>query len=267
MNFIEINSQNELYKLNYKIDLNNYDLKINIKTNIENVLFNFLKNKQNVKYYFKNNKIKYIDITKNENLYLFFIDVVNYSNYIIRKKNNFIKNDNLWNICIYDDMMFNLPFTLEDIIFIPFNFIKNCYKNKDKLQFSETLIHEKIHISQRDNNKLWDDYILNYDKNWIKITSDNDLFLNIKNAINNYDKNIVIYNPDTFYDFLYVYKINNKIFLGLLILKNNYNIKTKWFEYDLNLKILIPQDKNIFNEEHPYEQLAYSLSKEMIKNS
>jgi hypothetical protein len=266
MNFEYIDTKNKLDKLN--INFNNYNIKINIKTNVESVLFKFLSSINGDKsYYINNNKIKYIDITNNEESYLFFIKCIDISNDLI-KKNNLLNtfDDNIWNVCIYNDMMFNLPFTLENIIFLPINFIETCKNNNEENKFIETLIHEKIHVLQRKNNDFWDNYINKFDSKWIKITKDNLLFNNIKNSINNFNEKIVIYNPDTYYDFLYIYKKNDKIYLGLLVLKNKNLIETKWFEYNTAFNKLIILDYNLFDEEHPYELLAYKLSYEIVKN-
>jgi hypothetical protein len=57
--------------------------------------------------------------------------------------------------------MWNLPFTLEDIIFIPISYIKSSYSNNSYQNFTKTMFHERIHISQRLNINKWNNYIQN----------------------------------------------------------------------------------------------------------
>jgi hypothetical protein len=180
---------------------------------------------------------------------------------------NEIIKSNIWKICIYTDMFFNFPFTLNDVIFMPYSYIKNCVKSYDNTKFQITMIHERIHILQRYNQKLWNEYIKN-NTNWI-IFNNNDFKLNILSTLYNTNK---IINPDTFYlDKIFFLNINNQLYYGELI-KNNFNnnIKPLWYEvkYKNNNKNenqleLYPTHNLISNYEHPYEELAYLLSNEL----
>ena len=219
----------------------------------------------------KNIKKSIINVYDNEKNYNFLIKCIKYSSDILTNNNDsFIlsifcnKNNSLkWNICIYSNIMFNLPFTLDNIIFIPYNYLNTSRKNNNYATFSNTLIHEKIHVFQRFNLDLWNNIISLSFKDWIIIYPSNELF----NFLINYKFNelcsiVRIFNPDVFYDFLYIYKYNNGYYYGILHLINN-KIKTKWYLIkQLNL-IDVPDSFSINylpTEEHPFEMFAYKFS-------
>lgn len=174
-------------------------------------------------------------------------------------------------------MMWNLPFTLNDIIFIPINYIKLSYNNNSYRNFTKTIIHERIHISQRNNINVWNNYIKNNDiDKWIMISTDNILFNFIKNY-NYYQlfNNINIINPDSFYeDFIYLYKYNNELYYGLFILDNNQLLTSlqesspgiKWLKIiNINNDFYFEKTNlDINNTEHPFEHYAYKLSDDYI---
>ena len=74
-----------------------------------------------------------------------------------------------------------------------------------------------------------------------------------------------ISNPDSFYEnFKYIYKIDDFLYYGHYVY--NYDIKKiniKYFELDINNKILKKTNKT-FDQEHPYETYAYTISEEII---
>lgn len=192
---------------------------------------------------------------------------IEYSIKCLNNLNSNLKNYNsqlnydVWKICIFDKMFFNLPFTLDDIIFIPIEYInKSIIKNSINKNFSKTLIHEKIHLLQRYNQINWNDYILQ-NTNW-KIT---DKQFITTSCLLNYD---IIHNPDTYYvENKFIFEDNTKYYYGNIILNNN-KINTMWYEcFIINNQIKLYVD-NEYNKkyEHPYEELAYTLA-EKLNNS
>jgi len=254
--------------------LNDKILNIIIVKDVKDILNNYFKNinKNNHHYYYSSlENIKY-DILDNNELYQFLINCINFSNNIINEQNdsnNILLHSNIWKIYIYNNMMWNLPFTLEDIIFIPINYIKSSYNSNSYLSFTKTIVHERIHVSQRLKIDIWKEYIKNQNNSPWTIINEND---NIFNFIKNYNfyeifNNINIINPDSYYDkFTYLYKYNNELFYGLFILENNHPI-VKWLK-------IINKDNNLYfekvnfninNTEHPFEYYAYKLSDEYLE--
>jgi hypothetical protein len=210
--------------------------KINYITNINLIrplLENFVKNKKNYYYNDLNSQIVQ-DIsnslkTYNNNCVIEAIKKIcnELDKYFIDFTQLFI-----WNICFTQhNFMFNFPTTLGNIIFMPLSYVNTA--NRDK--YIKTLIHEKIHIFQRYNLNKWICYIL-------KTT-------NFKLSKNIFIEN-EIYNPDTFYDFTFVYNLNNQNYKGFL----DKNCKVKWL--NINTKELY-KENDMPKHEHPFEILAY----------
>lgn len=270
MNNLNMSNLNIEYK---NIINNNNNLNITIPKNIEDTINNFLKNIDS-KYhsiYCKNIDNIYYNIFNNLELYSFLLDCVDDAFKILMHQNNYLlNNSNLWKIFIYNNMMFELPFTLDDIIFIPASYIISCFKSNNNLKFTKTLIHERIHVSQRYNIDVWNQFIFNNDKNWIKINSDNIIFSSIQNYdfSSLFNKNIIV-NPDVCYpDFKYIYSYNNNLYYGMFLLDNN-NITNKWVKIILsnnNVTFQINNDSflNSLLGEHPFEVYAYSISDDYI---
>jgi hypothetical protein len=178
------------------------------------------------------------------------------------KNQNKELNYDLWKICVFDKMFFNLPFTLEDIIFIPIGYIKKSINNNNIINknFSKTLIHEKIHLLQRYNQNIWNNYIIQNTK-WILTNKE---FITTSCLLNNN----IIHNPDTYYvENKFIYEDNKKYYYGNIIIINN-KIDTLWYECIIinnQIKLYI---NNNYNKkyEHPYEELAYILA-EKLNNS
>lgn len=252
--------------------------------------FNNVKNNKNI--YFDNNHTNHknyeiLKIIQNniitlkqpkyKQYYNFLIKSIKYSSDILLNKNCIytlllsIKNNNnnniTWKICIYKNMMFDLPFTYYDIIYIPFSYLKNSFENNKFTKFSMTLIHEMIHVNQRNNIIYWNNIILKHYKEWILVTNKK-----IHNFLLNFNFkqkfNIIkVLNPDTDYDFSYLYFYNNNLYYGIFYYNNqNKNISIIWFLFNTKQNIdLIQIPSNFYktylpSEEHPYEMFAYKFS-------
>jgi len=248
---------------------------------IQNMLSDFFAkiNTNDKMIYFSDNKtlINYNDYIINildKNLINFLLANIEYSAKCLELLNIELLNKNLefanniWKICVFDNMFFNMPFTLSDVIFIPYNYIKSSInenlllKNNINKSFCKTLIHEKIHLLQRYNQENWNNYITK-NTNW-KILNNNNIFYNYS-LINN---NKIIYNPDTYYIAnIFIYFINNKKYYGQMILNSKNEIKNIWCEiiYSNNKLNLYPISYSISKYEHPYEELAYELSNKLIQ--
>jgi hypothetical protein len=249
----------------------NKKLEINILDKFNEFIIKFIDNlDNNIKFHYGNyinNKINIFD-EKLYRLYNFLIKCIKRANdtmnYIYNTKYNIIlnKNTNIWNIYIFTNMFFNLPFTLNNVIYIPFNFLNNSFISNNITSFTKTLIHEKIHVLQRANVNLWITYIkINY-PHWIIIHKSDPLFdkLSIKN-LSNYTNKILIVNPDIDYDFKYIYHKNNKYYYSIFHL-NNGSIKIICFEIikknnDIVFEVLLNNNNEY---DHPFEFLAYQMS-------
>jgi hypothetical protein len=177
------------------------------------------------------------------------------------QNHNSLLNNSIWNICVYVNMFFDLPFTMDKIIFIPESYLnKSIQANTNTNNFIITLVHEQLHILQRYNQIKWDEYIKTH-TNWI-------LLSNIQ-----LDKNITYYkttqvaNPDTTYpNKIYVYKQSNKLYWGELVKRDSSpKVIDQWFVLLPNTFDLYPVHEQISKYEHPYEELAYEISKSLVK--
>lgn len=251
------------------------DLIIHFSEYGENIFNDFISKHPNQKsFYIEKNHLINIDIIEYDfDLYIYIINCIEQAQqYIINSKYYKLKLfDDIteWNFCIFQNIMFNFPFTLENIIYFPIHYIKENYINKNYKNITRTIIHEKLHISQRFNEHLWTNFIYNQDTNWIKITKSDKLFMIIENNIN-YKKLLesneeFITNPDSFYDnFKYLYKINNKLYYAHYVINTiTKNIYIKYFHFDIKNNYLIPTNIK-FDQEHPYESFAYKISEEIL---
>lgn len=206
-----------------------------------------------------------------QKLFNFLKKSIKYSSEILLKKNNiftlqlFNKHFHQWKICIFINAMLNLPFTLDDIIFIPYDYLYKSFLNHSTIKFSNTLIHEKIHILQRNNLLLWYNFSYLLLDNWVRITS-----RKINYFLNNFDFSSLsvnrIYNPDVFYCDNYYYLYNNKKYFAILS-TNNKSFNVHWFQiYFFNNQIFFTSvdkylmEKFLPKEEHPFETFAYNFA-------
>ncbi len=222
------------------------------------------------------------DIFNNLPMYNMLLDATSVSNDLIKKSKIEILNTNnellnVWKIYIVDNLMWNLPFTLGQVIFIPLKKMQKCLDIDSYYELSKTLIHERIHVLQRLNPKEWIDYIYYKNKNWVIVQFDTPLF----NFLNDYKVDklmdyMIVTNPDTVYtDFKYVLRKENKLYYGVLYLNPDKEVKIQWFQihdkknnqYDKeNYSFYLEKlDKEIYNYEHPFEEYAYKISEEITK--
>lgn len=232
---------NTTLNINYITDINK--VKIYYNAFIKNIPF-----EKHNKYYKDLNKqiVKNIPefiIKNNTNIIIKANKLLNkYLNNKLKKNNKL----NTWNICLtQDNFMFEFPFTLGTIIFMPLNY-NNYMLNNDKHNLLITFIHEQIHIYQRYNLSNWNNTIVN-NTNW-KLCS--------FNTFNN-----MILNPDTFYkNYYYSYMLDNKEYYGYI--NNNFDII--WIDIETNNKynnIKLPK------QEHPFEEYAYYISKNIVNKN
>lgn len=275
----EFNNIEKINKLQFENIINSTNNKIQINfEELSEIIFNdFIKKHlyQTDIYLGLNYKINIDIIEYNFELYIFFIDCIEKSYELIKNsKPEYLElfgDINIWNFCIFQNVMFNYPFTLDNIIYIPIQYIKDNWINKDYNNLSRTIIHEKLHVGQRLNQNIWDQFILNTDNRWIKINKSDEKFIIIENNIKFNNTSLIneneefISNPDTYYDdFKYLYSIGNELYWGNYVY--NYDLKKiniKYFQLDLTKKILKKTKKKL-EQEHPYETFAYSISEEII---
>lgn len=244
LNFLKLIDKSEwfLYIENFNSNISDYS---NIEKNIIKELSQQQKKFINVNIIFSSNKMLNLDYQlQNKNLKL---------------------NMNMWNLCVFKNMFFNLPFTLQDIIFIPIDYINDSIAQSDNIlinkKFSKTLIHEKIHLLQRYNQDIWDEYIIS-NTNW-KINS----FPKLNNTICLIKPNYIIFNPDTNYvEKNFYYKLNDKKYFGYMFINSHKKINSCWYQLinSNNKYILYPVNNFIVKWEHPYEELAYEISKKLV---
>lgn len=261
---------------NIKTLFNNQKITINFKESSENIFNDFItKHIELTNIYLMNNYKVNIDIIEYDfELYLFFVDCVEKAHdHILNSKYDLRLFENIeeFNFCIVQNIMFNFPFTLENIIYMPIKYIKENYINKDYASLSRTIIHEKIHIGQRYSEEIWSKFINQKDSNWIKIFKSDKKFNIIENNLKKNKTSLInkneefISNPDTYYEnFKYLYKIDNNLYYGHYIYNSdNKNISIKYFELNDEKKILVKTNEK-FEQEHPYEKYAYGISEEII---
>ena len=267
-----------------QINIDQTDMNILLINNINYLLDDFFKyiDENDIKIYLKkynanDNYNNYIVQNISDAQIKFLKDNIIFSEKCLNKINANLTNKNnmlnykLWKFAIFDDMFFNLPFTIQDVIFMPITYINSSMGNLNSFsdginkKFSKTLVHEKIHLLQRYNQKQWNDYIIK-NTNWI-LTNNKKINFNCS-FFNN--KNIV--NPDTYYlNNIFLYKKDNNLYYGTMILNKNNDINNFWFstsnENTENTEIdLYPTNLKISKYEHPYEELAYIMAQQLVYN-
>lgn len=159
-----------------------------------------------------------------------------------------------WNICVFSNIMFDFPFTIDNIIFLPIKTINHLHSSNNTTSLVNLLIHEKIHIDQRYNLNKWKQFIQINNPSWKFIDNFDQNYFSQFNT----DNSIHIFNPDTFYNFYFSYNDN----LGALFIDNNNNVNTLWF--DSNNKKNNSHD--LPDHEHPFEIYAYQISNNLTMN-
>lgn len=244
--------------------ITNNDIIINFTKDINTIINTFINDTNSDYYlYLQHNEPNKHVVNINDNIKNFITKNILFS---IKKFDNFdneLKNDDFeyylkhWNICIYKNMFFNLPFTLANVIFLPINYIENANNNANNdisTKFIKTLIHEKIHILQRNNQTIWNKYIEKY-TNWIQ---HHNKLIEKSSLLNN---NKIIYNPDTYYS-PFILKNNDKSYFCNLYVDKKSNINNLW--YCIINSNLYPLTLQINKYEHPYEELAYVISDKLM---
>jgi hypothetical protein len=258
-------------------------------TDINNLLGNFFEKvgKIDLDLYFSNShnlhnvnfNDRVIDTLSQEQI-LFLKENIKFALGCLDKLDDKLKNFNVgldyetWKICVFSKMFFDLPFTLQDVIFIPISYIESSMKknllldhlfskNSINKKFALTLIHEKIHLLQRYNQTNWNNWIIS-NTNWIILNKE---IIGKFTLINN---NKIIYNPDTYYvNDKFAYVSNNKCYYGQMLLDTNNQIKDIWCQLieSNNKYFSYPISFSVIKYEHPYEELAYKISDQLIKNT
>jgi hypothetical protein len=220
-------------------------------------IFNNYYNKisKNKKYYFNDNLSNNIHQDINNKILLYLVENIEIADNIINLEldKKFIIEDFDWKICLTkENFLFNNPFTLGDVIFLPKKYIEDNINSKERINIINTLVHEYIHISQRYKSNIWNKHILK-NTNWILL----DYKINDDNINNNY-----ILNPDTYYlNNSFLYKDNNKLYYGRF--EFNTKLQICWYEFINNKYIKV--NTFLYKYEHPYEEMAYTLTENLKK--
>ena len=133
-------------------------IKINYITKYETIkplfvdFFSNIPNK-NHNIYYNNNLEEYIETNITENIILFNEKNIKKANYLLNKYVSEVfsynNNKNEWNICITkNNFMFNYPFTLKNIIFLPEKYILSCIENENNTEYIITATTIKIAINK-----------------------------------------------------------------------------------------------------------------------
>lgn len=272
---INIDDKSQINKL-HNINLTNPKIIIKFEESSINIFNDFISKYINlINIYVNNNNQINIDIIEHDfELYLFFLECVEkaYNNILNSGYDLKLFGDiNNWNFSIVQNVMFNFPFTLENIIYMPLQYLKDNFISKDYKSLTRTIIHEKLHIGQRYNEEIWNKYINLNNINWIKINKNDEKFNIVENNIKNNKNNLInvgeefILNPDSLYDdFKYLYQIDNNLYYGHYVYDfNTKKIFIKYFLIDIEKNTLIKTNKK-FEQEHPYETYAYMISEKII---
>ena len=174
-----------------------------------------------------------------------------------------------WKIYVsHNNLEMNMPFTINNVIIIPISkfhqlsvlYRKGHYDN----QFINILIHEKIHVIQRDNQPVFDTFYKNYYNRF--------LGEKYQQPLPNELAKIYMTNPDS-NNSIWTFLFDNKEYIPLLVFKNN---KIQTLGYDkTNLSNII--DLNYVKKElgygedisfyHPNEIFACDLAHQIMDES
>ncbi len=285
-----VNNYNDLSKVFNKYNISTVDFKTKLTIDlplvgyVDKILQKFMGNVElsNQHEYVGSLTLDRYNLFNNLPMYNMLLNATNLSNEIMIKSNMSILNSNkdllnVWKIFVVDNIMWNLPFTLEQVIFIPLKQMKKNLDIESYYDLSRTLIHERIHVLQRLNPQEWIDYIYYKNKNWQLVEFNTPLFNFLNDyKINKLMDNMIIINPDTvFNNFKYVLKKDGSLYYGVLFLNSDKDVKIQWFkihnkkneQYDKeNYSFYLEKlEKGVYNYEHPFEEYAYKISEELTK--
>ncbi len=261
------------FKKNLKIKKSKNEAKLNLYNILKIYLNNvseyeiLTKTGQNIK---KNDLAKFyidniLDFTSKEKKILRYY--VKYINKVCEKYNKISDNWNFIKISSIIDK--GMPFTLDKYVFLSDKYLKKMLISKTlKKEFLDTLIHEKIHIIQRFNQNLFNEFYIN----------NLNIIYSKKLQITDYWKKRHYKNPDGL-DIKWIYKNDNTYYLPLLIMNDNNknileevvikldnNLKTTKNYMNLREFILFKDIPNNISSYHPNELVAYIIPK-IILNS
>lgn len=293
-NIEKIESEEKLNELQLIIEKKTNILEIDIEPiNSEKILNDFVisqSNKNSCVYTDKSYKVNICLDELDIELYLFFIKCVEIASEKLESKINSDSNLKLllgntfgqWNFSICDKIMFGLPFTLHNIVFVPID-VLTMYKNtNDFYGMAKIIVHEKIHVGQRFNLNIWNNYVVNTpninSEKWFLIKKNDIIFDIIDSEISNPNSNLIntfnerfITNPDAFYpEFKYVQKNTNStqienIYYGHYVQdKISKQIKMKFFILNIPEKKLEKTIDIVYGQEHPFESYAYQFADEIF---
>lgn len=160
---------------------------------------------------------------------------------LINKSKNLIYIESFHFIKIKKNIDWGFSFTFDKYIVLNENSIITSNKVLEQI-----LLHEHIHIIQRQNNQLFKEFYINefgFDyipENRLKLT----------NKVNS----IKIYNPDG-PNLNWIYRINNSFYLPIYVIDPfNYNQKMK-----IAIKLISDSNKNIFTIEKDNNRLGFKF--------
>ena len=186
---------------------------------------------------------------------------------MITKDYNIFKRYNWKFVMSINNLELNMPFTIDNYIVLPRNKLEFLlsYFEKGNLQkeFIDTLIHEKIHIIQRNNQLKFNRF---YKLKYANLLED----IYTSKLPENLDK-IYMNNPDS-NNTIWIYRFNNKRYIPLLVYENN-TLTSKAYNLDFpkdNIKINIMKArlgfKNSISFYHPNEISACIIADDLIHN-
>ncbi len=290
----KIESKEKLNEIQFLIEKRTNILEIDIEPlNSEELLNKFVisQSDKNSQIYMDNSYKVNIDLNDYDvGLYLFFVKCVELASEKIESKINSNSNlkkllgntINLWNFSICDKIMFEYPFTLGDVIFIPLEVLLMYKNTNDLYEMAKIIVHEKIHVGQRFNLNVWNNYVVNNlninSEKWLLINKTDIIFDIIESEISNPNSNLIntfnerfITNPDAFYpEFKYIQKNTNStktenIYYGHYVQdKISKQIKIKFFILNISDKKLEKTIDIVYGQEHPFETYAYQFADEIF---
>lgn len=173
-----------------------------------------------------------------------------------------------WNIYVsINNLEMNMPYTIDNYIIVSLKDIKDLYPSFKKghidNHFVNTLVHEKIHVIQRNRQRIFDKFYKQYYSNFI----DSQYYKEIPKKLRETNMN----NPDS-NNTHWIYKYNQKKYLPLLTHTNGsvteigYNIKNvNDIIYLNNIKKKFGFDNHI-SFYHPNEIFACEVAHQIMTN-